>query len=66
MTKPTVSVLGLGLMGRPMARNLAAAGFEVRGWNRSPLPPELTEGIPLCGTFDEVARSEICVLMLVV
>lgn len=60
----SVCVLGLGLMGRPMARTLAARGFQVRGWNRSPLPPELTAGIPLVPTLDEAARAGICLLML--
>jgi 3-hydroxyisobutyrate dehydrogenase len=31
----TVAFLGLGTMGGPMAANLARAGFEVRGWNRT-------------------------------
>ena len=30
-----VAVLGIGLMGAPMARRLLAAGFEVTVWNRS-------------------------------
>jgi len=30
-----VAVLGTGLMGAPMARHLAAAGHEVRVWNRT-------------------------------
>src|SRR3954469_11485857 len=30
-----VAVLGTGIMGAPMARNLARAGLEVRAWNRS-------------------------------
>ncbi|MEV7889097.1 NAD(P)-binding domain-containing protein, partial [Streptomyces sp. NPDC088357] len=33
--KPTVSVLGTGIMGAAMARNLARAGHTVRAWNRS-------------------------------
>lgn len=38
----TVAVLGLGLMGLPMAANLARAGFTVHAWNRSPRAlPEL-------------------------
>ncbi len=41
----TVALLGLGLMGRPMARTLLAAGWPVIGWNRSPLDPALTAGI---------------------
>ncbi|GAP56505.1 dehydrogenase, partial [Arthrobacter sp. Hiyo6] len=31
----TVSVLGTGIMGAAMARNLARAGHAVRVWNRS-------------------------------
>jgi 3-hydroxyisobutyrate dehydrogenase len=31
----TIAVLGIGLMGAPMARNLLAAGFTVRVWNRT-------------------------------
>ncbi len=31
----SVAVLGTGIMGAPMARNLARAGFEVRVWNRT-------------------------------
>lgn len=34
MTK--VTLLGTGIMGAPMARNLAKAGFETTVWNRSP------------------------------
>jgi 3-hydroxyisobutyrate dehydrogenase len=32
----TIAVLGTGVMGGPMARNLARAGNDVRAWNRSP------------------------------
>jgi 3-hydroxyisobutyrate dehydrogenase len=31
----TIAVLGTGIMGFPIARNLAAAGFDVRAWNRT-------------------------------
>ena len=30
-----IALLGTGIMGAPMARNLAAAGFEVTVWNRT-------------------------------
>ena len=33
--KPTVGFIGLGFMGRPMARNLAKAGFPLLVWNRT-------------------------------
>ncbi len=59
-----VCVLGLGMMGRPMARGLIGAGFDVRAWNRSPLPPDATAGIPLCARLDDAAQAEICLLML--
>lgn len=60
----SVSVLGLGLMGRPIARRLLAAGYQVCGWNRSPLPEELVEGIPLCSALTEAAQAKICLLTL--
>lgn len=35
MSKECVAVLGTGIMGAPMARNLLAAGHPVQVWNRS-------------------------------
>lgn len=32
---PTIAVLGTGIMGAPIARNLARHGFAVRAWNRT-------------------------------
>jgi 3-hydroxyisobutyrate dehydrogenase-like beta-hydroxyacid dehydrogenase len=60
----TISVIGLGMMGRPMARTLLDAGCDVRGWNRSALPPDLSEGIPLCQTLKEASQASLCLLML--
>jgi 3-hydroxyisobutyrate dehydrogenase len=34
-SQPTIAVLGTGIMGAPIARNLQKAGFAVRAWNRS-------------------------------
>jgi 3-hydroxyisobutyrate dehydrogenase len=45
----TVAVLGTGIMGAPMARNLAKAGFDVRAWNRTREKAE-----PLAGDGVEV------------
>ncbi|WP_280563540.1 NAD(P)-binding domain-containing protein, partial [Chromohalobacter sp. 48-RD10] len=36
--KTQVSVIGLGAMGREIARNLLAADYDVTVWNRSPEP----------------------------
>jgi 3-hydroxyisobutyrate dehydrogenase len=34
-SRDTIAVLGTGIMGGPMARNLLAAGYPVRAWNRT-------------------------------
>ena len=60
----SISVIGLGMMGRPMARRLLEADCDVRGWNRSALSPDLTEGIPLCQTVEEACRAKTCIMML--
>jgi len=31
-----IAILGIGLMGNPMAQRLCAAGFDVHVWNRTP------------------------------
>ena len=36
MTHGSIGFVGLGLMGAPMAANLLGAGWQVKGWNRSP------------------------------
>ena len=59
-----IGFLGTGIMGGPMARNLAAAGHDVRAWNRS---REKAEGIgaTVTGTAAEaVADAELMVTML--
>ena len=61
--RPSVAVLGLGLMGRPFARVLARAGFDVVGWNRSSLDAELLEGIEQV-VFEEAATRDVSLLML--
>ena len=48
----TVAVLGTGIMGAPMAANLASAGLDVRVWNRSREKAE-----PLTDRGAEVADS---------
>ena len=34
--RATVAVIGAGIMGSAMARNLVAAGLDTRVWDRSP------------------------------
>jgi 3-hydroxyisobutyrate dehydrogenase-like beta-hydroxyacid dehydrogenase len=57
-----VSFLGLGIMGRPMAANLAKAGHEVTVWNRT---PKLVEGVRVASTPAEAARGADVVWMCV-
>jgi 2-hydroxy-3-oxopropionate reductase len=37
-SKPTIAFIGLGIMGKPMAKNLIDAGYEVIGYNRHRAP----------------------------
>jgi 3-hydroxyisobutyrate dehydrogenase-like beta-hydroxyacid dehydrogenase len=50
-----VAFLGLGIMGRPMAVNLAKAGHEVTAWNRT--PGKQVEGARVVSTPAEAARG---------
>src|SRR3989454_8574785 len=59
-----ICVLGLGLMGRPIARTLLAAGCRTMGWNRSPLPEQVVAGIPLVQTVKDAASATVCILSL--
>lgn len=65
MTK--VAFIGLGIMGSPMAANLVAAGFDVRGYNRSrPAVDRLVEagGQAADGIAAAVADAEVVMTML--
>lgn len=67
MTKPTIAVLGTGLMGAPMARNLRQAGFPLRVWNRSPAKAEALakDGATVCASPQEaVSGAQYVVSML--
>jgi 3-hydroxyisobutyrate dehydrogenase len=41
-----VAVLGTGIMGAPMARNVRAAGHEVRAWRAVPRRPASRSSTP--------------------
>ena len=66
--RPTVGLLGTGRMGAAMARALAAAGYEVVLWNRTPGPAaELAaaiDGRTVATPADAARAAEICVTML--
>lgn len=54
--KDIVAFIGTGGMGRPMAANLARAGFPVRAWNRtrSKSAPLADDGVVICDQPAEV------------
>lgn len=59
--------IGLGLMGQPMAANLAGSGLDLLVWNRTQakLEPALAAGAKAAAGSEEVfARCETIVLML--
>ena len=62
-----IGVVGLGIMGLPMARNLRRAGFAVAVTNRSPAraEPLRAEGVTVCRTPKEVAASSDIVISMV-
>ena len=55
--KPTIGFIGLGLMGKPMARNLLKAGFPLVVWNRTAAKAEdlVHEGAKLAANPREAA-----------
>jgi 3-hydroxyisobutyrate dehydrogenase/2-hydroxy-3-oxopropionate reductase len=63
-----VGVLGIGRMGGSMARALAAAGFEVVCWNRTPAAAEVLAeelgGRSVGRPADVAAAADVCVSML--
>ncbi|RMD48003.1 MAG: 3-hydroxyisobutyrate dehydrogenase, partial [Alphaproteobacteria bacterium] len=57
-----IGFIGLGNMGAPMARNLAAAGHEVIGYDIAQPAPE---GVRMAGSAAEAARgAEVVITML--
>jgi 2-hydroxy-3-oxopropionate reductase len=67
MTKPLIGFIGLGIMGKPMARNLIKAGYSLVVHNRSrPAVEELIkDGAKAAESPKEVAeRSDVMITML--
>ncbi|MEZ5791501.1 MAG: NAD(P)-dependent oxidoreductase [Nitratireductor sp.] len=67
MAATCVAVLGTGLMGGPMARNLAKAGYSVRAWNRSraKAEPLAASGIAVCDNpVEAVSGAQFVITML--
>ena len=61
-----IGFIGLGIMGRPMAGHLQAAGHALYSCaNRTPMPDELAQGGAVsCATPAEVAAQAECVILM--
>jgi 2-hydroxy-3-oxopropionate reductase len=67
MTKPVIGFIGLGIMGKPMARNLIKAGYSLVVHNRSRAAVEelINDGAQAAGSPKEVAEcSDVIITML--
>ncbi len=63
----TVAVLGTGIMGAAMARNLAKADFDVRAWNRTraKAEPLAVDGVTVADhAADAVRDADVVITML--
>jgi len=64
---PTIGFIGLGIMGKPMARNLMKAGYRLTVLNRArgPVDELVAEGAKAGTTPREVAaQSDVVITML--
>ncbi len=67
MNRTKVGVIGIGIMGEPMARNLLRAGFEVAVFSRTIARAEklLAEGARVCRSSADLAQSVEVVISMV-
>jgi 3-hydroxyisobutyrate dehydrogenase-like beta-hydroxyacid dehydrogenase len=65
--KPVVGLIGLGLMGKPMGRNLLKAGFPLVVWNRTTAKADdlVREGAKLAANPREVAAQTDVLITIV-
>ena len=63
----TIGFVGTGIMGAPMARNLAQAGFSVVAYNRTPAKAEALRehGVAVAASPAEVGRAASIVITIV-
>ncbi len=67
MSNVTIGFIGLGIMGKPMARNLLKAGYPlvIHSRSRPPVDELAKEGAQTAGNSEEVAaRADVLITML--
>jgi 3-hydroxyisobutyrate dehydrogenase-like beta-hydroxyacid dehydrogenase len=66
MSARSIAVIGTGIMGGPMARNLARAGFSVGAWNRSAekARPLAEHGVAVTETAAQAAAGRDAVILM--
>ncbi|MFJ4876406.1 NAD(P)-dependent oxidoreductase [Streptomyces sp. NPDC088745] len=65
--RPVVAVLGTGIIGAPVARNLARGGFTVRAWNRTRIKADAlaADGVHVADTpADAVDGADVVLTVL--
>jgi 3-hydroxyisobutyrate dehydrogenase-like beta-hydroxyacid dehydrogenase len=65
VTSESVTVIGLGLMGRALAQALVDAGLDVTVWNRTPRP-EVVPGARHAATLDDALKASQLVIVCVI
>lgn len=67
MEKLKIGFIGLGIMGKPMARNIIKAGYSTTVYNRSkpPLEEFAKQGIPIAVSPSEVAEKSDVTITIV-
>jgi 3-hydroxyisobutyrate dehydrogenase-like beta-hydroxyacid dehydrogenase len=67
INSPPIGIVGLGIMGAAIARNLLAAGFSVRGYDVDPARMALLRdsgGVPTSSAAEAAARAEVVLTSL--
>ncbi|MEO0328732.1 MAG: NAD(P)-dependent oxidoreductase [Pseudomonadota bacterium] len=67
MKNPVIALLGTGLMGAPMARNILKAGFELKVWNRSTAKaqPLADDGAVVCTSPEQAIQAADLIITMV-
>ena len=65
--REAVGVIGTGIMGAPMARNLAKAGFDVIAYNRTPARAQAlqADGVTVADSVAQVGQQATVVITMV-